>query len=340
MPLPAAVQKPAVLNSIAAGSRTLAWAVGTENLSGTARPLLLSWDGQRWIKDAVPGNPRSGEFVYVSSSTPETAWALGYVGSGAANVVVRWRAHAWAEVTLPGNLRYQTVYSVAAGTGRTAWLYGYTDARGYLLERWSGSRWQTIKVPYGLGGDVADMVATGSDDVWLKDSTAQGNSVIARYNAGGWTSIPPMSGGVTFISAFLPASPRSVWLTGALCTAAQPEQGCTASKPLIAQWNGSAWDRVVFPKGAALITSISAGRDAQPQWAGVSASGTRQALPYAHFDGQIWSVETAGAAVRGVVATSTLVAAIPGTNATWAATDSQTSESAPGVAGIAVNPGR
>lgn len=340
MQLPSAVTRPAVLNSIAAASRNLAWAVGTEDASAAGRPLLLEWNGKRWSKDAVPGKPRVGQMVQVSSASPGTAWALGYVGAGGTNLILRWRRNAWVQVPVPGNLEGQTVYSIAAGTGGTAWLYGYSDSRGYLLERWSAAHWQTIKVPLDLWGYVADMLAVGAHNLWLNDYTDQGDSVIAHYNAGRWTSTQAAPGGATFISDFLPVTARSVWLTGYVCTVVEIGAGCTSIEPLIAHWNGSAWNQVVHPKGAAFITSISPGRGGQPLWAGVGASGRREPFFYVHFNGRAWSLEQAGPAMRGIVATSTLVAAVPGTNATWAVTDRQSNASAPGITAIAYNAGR
>ncbi len=340
MPLPSGVTRPAVLNSIAAASKDLAWTVGTEDVSKTGRPLLLEWNGKHWVKDAVPGKPRVGQMVQVSSATPGTAWALGYTGADAATLILRWRRNAWVRVPVPGDLAGQTVYSIAAGTGGTAWLYGYSDSRGYLLERWIAAHWQTIKVPLSLWGYVADMAAVGPRDLWLNDSTDEGSNVIAHYDAGRWTSTEPAPGGATFVSGFLPVTARSVWLTGYICTVVEPGAGCLSIEPLIAHWNGSAWNQVLHPKGAAFITSISPGRSGQPLWAGAGASGAREAFCYVHFNGTTWSLERAGPAMRGIVATSTLVAAVPGTNATWAVTDRQTSASAPGVTAIAYNAGR
>jgi hypothetical protein len=171
------------------------WAVGTEDLSAAGRPLLLDWNGRHWIKDAVPGRPATGQMVQVSSASPGTACALGYVGVSGTNLILRWQGHGWLRVPVPGNLRNQTVYSIAGGTGQTARLYGYTDSQGYLLERWNGARWQTIKVPDDLWGYVADMAATGRHDVWLNGYTDSGPSVIAHYDAGRWTSIPPVPAG-------------------------------------------------------------------------------------------------------------------------------------------------
>jgi hypothetical protein len=340
MELPSDVTRPAVLNSIAVASRDLAWAVGTEDASGAGGPLLLDWNGKHWSKDAVPGKPRVGQMVQVSSATPETAWALGYIGAGGTNFVLRWRRNAWVQVPVPGVLKSQTVYSIAAGTAGTAWLYGYSDSRGYLLERWSAGHWQTIKVPVDLWGDVEDMVAVGARDLWLNDYNDEGNSVIVHYNAGHWTATQPAPGGATFISDFLPVTARSVWVTGWVCTTVEPGEGCITVEPLIAHWNGSSWNQVLHPKGAAYITSISPGRSGQPLWAGVGASGAREPFFYAHFSGKAWSLEHAGPAMRGIVATNTMVAAVPGTNATWAVTNRQSNALAPGITAIAYNAGR
>lgn len=262
-----------MFNSIAAGGRDLAWAVGTEDLSAAGRPLL-DWNGRHWIKDAVPGRPATGQMVQVSSASPGTAWALGYVGVNGTNLVLRWQGRGWVRVPVPGNLRNQTVYSIAGGTGGTAWLY------------------------------------------------------------------PPVPAGVTFFSDLLPGSARSVWLTGYICTAVEVEAGCTATESLIARWNGSAWHQAPRLRGTAEITSISPGRNGQPLWSGVFASGAREPLLFAHNNGKSWSLERLGPAMRGIVTTTTWVAAVPGSSVAWAITDSQASASTPGVTAIVFNPGR
>jgi hypothetical protein len=209
-----------------------------------------------------------------------------------------------------------------------------------VLEQWYRGRWHPIKVPYDVMGDVEEMRAAGPDDLWLNDSTDQGVGVIAHYDAGVWTSTKPQSGGVSFFTDFLARTSRNLWAVGYLCTAAEPGSGCTSSRPEIAHWNGSAWNSVLYPKGVAYVTSISPGRTGQPQWAGVSASGASEPLFYQHFNGKTWSRQRAGARIRGAVMTWTAVAAVPGTNATWAIASSYTKASGPGVTAIQYNPGQ
>ena len=338
MRLPAGVIRPAVLNGIAAAGPDLAWAVGTENLSGKAGPLLLHWDGTHWIKDPVPGGAKADEMVQVSSARPGTAWALGYLGNGSA-LIVRWIRHAWYRAPLPGNLDSQEIESIAGDTSGGAWLWGY-GLHGYLLEHWYRGSWHPIKVPYDLWGGVEEMRSAGPDDLWLNDYTGQGVGIMAHYDAGTWTSTKPQSGGVSFISDFLAVTAKNLWVVGYLCTAAEPEAGCTSSLPQIAHWNGSAWNIVLHPKGVAYFTSISPARSGRPQWAGVSASGTSEPLLYAHFNGKTWSLEQAGARIRAAVMTWTAVAAVPGTDATWAIASRYANASEPGVTAIQYDPGR
>jgi hypothetical protein len=339
MNLPSFVVQPAVLNDIAAASPDEAWAVGTEALSAVERPLLLHWNGRRWIKDAIPGRPIAGQVDLVSAVAPRTAWALGYSTSGAA-LILRWAGRGWVKVQAPGILRNQVIYSIAAGTGGSAWLYGYSGSRGNLLEHWTGRRWHEIRVPSRLSGAATNMIAAGPRGVWLSDDTNEGVYVLAHYAAGKWTSIaPPPSGGLSIVTGFLPVSTRSVWAAGYLCTAAQPEAGCTASRAEIAHWNGSAWSTRTHLGPIAETTSVSPGRTGRPLWAGVMATGPREPLLYEHFNGKTWSLVAASRRERGV-STMTIVAAVPGSSATWAITERETTASAPGAATIQYNSGR
>jgi len=339
MRLPAAVGQPAVLNGIAAASRDLAWAVGTETVSATGRPLLLHWNGRHWIKDAVPGAPQSGQVVQVSSAARDTAWALGYLGTGAP-FIVRWLGPGWIRVPVPGDLKGQTVYSIAGGTGGSAWLWGFSASDGYLLEHWSKGSWQAIKVPSDLWGTSADMHALGPNDLWVNDFLGSGNGVVARYHAGTWSATAPQAGGVSLIAGILPVAPSSAWIAVFFCTAFQPGLGCTSGQPELAHWNGSAWNRIVRPKGISDATSISPGRTGRPQWAGISASGQNEPLFYEHFDGKRWTLLRVRALQPGATSTSTVVAAVPRTNATWAIASSHAAPSSPGITVIQYNPGQ
>jgi hypothetical protein len=144
---------------------------------------------------------------------------------------------------------------------------------------------------------------------------------------------------VSLIAGFLPVGPQSLWAAVFLCTAFQPGLGCTSGQPEIAHWNGSAWNRIVRPKAISSATSISPGRTGQAQWAGLSASGQSEPLFYEHFDGKKWTLQPAGALQPGAISTSTVVAAVPHTTATWAIASSHTAPSAPGLTVIQFNPG-
>ncbi len=341
MSLPSSVVQPAVLSDIAAASPDDAWAVGTEALSGAGRPLLLHWNGRRWIKDPIPGRQFAGGQVdLVSTAAPRAAWALGYLASAAA-LILRWDGRGWVRVRPPRDLENQVIYSIAAGPGGSAWLYGYSGLKGSLLEHWTGRSWHEIKVPPKLGGTFTNMIAAGPRGVWVNDYADTGVYVVARYAAGKWTSTrPPSAGGLSVFAGFLPVAAHSVWTAGYLCTAAQPEEGCTSSRAEIAHWNGSAWRAMTHLGPIAGTTSISPGPTGRPLWAGVLATGTSEPLLYEHFNGTAWSLVAASPRTGGIVSTMTLVAAVPGSSATWAIAESETTATVPGVAAIQYNSGR
>jgi hypothetical protein len=338
MPPPAGVVQPAALDDIVAAGPRQAWAVGAEDLSHGGRPLLLSWNGRRWTKDALASGMRTGAVSQVSTTAPGTAWAFGYSVSGA-TFIVRWTGHRWVRVRAPRPLRGNMIYSVAAGTDGSAWVYGYTDSNGYLLERWSGRSWQQIKVPDKLGGDATEMVATGPRDVWLSDETNSGANVMARYHAGSWSSIKAQEG-LRFMTGFLPVTPRNVWVSGWLCTDIVIGEGCNASRAYISHWNGSAWSTVQhLGHQFTGTTSISAGRTGQALWAGMSATGTDEPLLYQNFNGKTWSQVPGSRHTHGIAATNTMVAGVPGTNATWSIADEQAVVSVIGVTVIQYHAG-
>ena len=171
----------------------------------------------------MPGGPTAGEMVQVSSASPHTAWALGYLNGGT-TLILRWSVNAWRQ-PVPGNLRNQNIYSIAGGTDGTAWLWGYSGSLGYLLEHRSGTA-RGRGVPESLWGTVAYMNPAGSDNLWMNDYTTSGNGSVVHYDAGTWSSIPGRVGGVSFISDVLATSTQNVWITGSFCTAASGP-GCT-----------------------------------------------------------------------------------------------------------------
>jgi len=338
--LPTSVIRPFGLNGIAAGSSHLAWAVGAERIGPRQRALLLHWNGRRWIKDALPRGLTADNMFQVSSASPGAAWALGFDPSGNASIL-RWARGSWLRVPIPGPLKGQTVDSVAGGTGGGGWLAGDSGVQGFLLFHWFRGHWHGIKIPDALGGAVIDMHAVGRQDLWINENSVSGNGLIVHYVAGKWSSIAPPSGGVSFIGDVLPVSTHSVWITGTLCTAFQGPF-CMTSMPQLAHWNGIKWGVVLHPSGIAGTTTISPARTGRPLWAGVFATGASglvsEPLFYEHFNGTRWLLERGSTLQLYATSTRTDVAAVPGTNATWAIANSEVSTS-PGVTVIQYNAG-
>jgi hypothetical protein len=210
---------------------------------------------------------------------------------------------------------------------------------GFLLFHWFRGHWHAIKIPHAFAGTVMDMHAVGRQELWINENSVFGNGLIVHYVAGKWSSIAPPSGGVSFIADVLAVSTQSVWITGTFCTAFQGPF-CTNSMPQLAHWNGTKWDVVLHPGSITGTSTISPAKTGRPLWAGVDATGANEPLFYEHFNGTRWVLEQGSVLVLYAASSNTIVAAVPGTNATWAIAFSQLTLTSRGVTGIQFNPGR
>jgi hypothetical protein len=140
VPSPADSSNDAVLISVAATSRTNAWAVG--DMSG--RMVILHWKGQAWKIVPSPNGPYG--LADVAATSASNAWAVGSNNSKTCNtcsqpVTEHWNGQSWKVVRSPtfgytyhkGN----SLLGVAATSAANAWAVG-TVGNHDVIERWNG----------------------------------------------------------------------------------------------------------------------------------------------------------------------------------------------------------
>jgi hypothetical protein len=321
MQVPKSVVSPAGLADVSATGPADAWAVGAEAETDWryGNPLILHWNGTAWSKVALRGVPGPGYLSSVSASSRSDAWVAGTDKNGA--VLLHWNGRAWHAVSFPHQATAVGL-DVAAAPHGIAWLVGeYKEAPGnfpYLLERWDGTAWHDVA---GLGqGGLTQARVSPSGDLWALGLDGYGNNVVplvAREHRGTWTALPQPVG-IASMNDVLGRSPNDVWLVGT-------NGGRFPFLPaVVVHWNGTAWTTAYAPPATTVSTlgylSISADNCGRPQWIGGMSGINPAATQYAYFNGTSWSIARGATRLSGLSENydaSTVVAHIPGTNATW-----------------------
>jgi hypothetical protein len=138
----------ACLTGVSALSASDAWAVGyfvPSIASGAQKPLVLHWDGTRWVRmpASSPGfETLVTELSGVAAVSPSDVWAVGDVFNGNTQtqrtLVFHWNGTRWARVPAPSP-GFGTLYGTAGTSATDAWAVGYGN--GSLILHWNGSRW-------------------------------------------------------------------------------------------------------------------------------------------------------------------------------------------------------
>ena len=276
------VEGQANLVSVAATSRTDAWAAGFEvKINGVAavRPhatapaddecfgqaafpsLMLHWDGNTWRR--VP-MPLVGRINHVSASGPNDAWA------SADCALLHWDGTTWTSIPyapIPGAQQSGNgaIKAVAAGD---AWLAGdtYDSTTGVeraFIQHWNGKRWRIVPLP-DLGDEFTldSIDALGSDDVWTAGTDYTGNDthaenvLLLHWNGKSWKRLPaPATGEWTQrVSQVRALTHNNVWIAG---FAKQAPDGDQIRRSLILHWDGSAWTNSPVPDGPGELLDIA-----------------------------------------------------------------------------------
>jgi len=190
------------LVSVAATSRTNAWAVGSYFVSKTSnfQPLIEHWNGRGWRISAIPsvGSSVNTYLQGVTALSAKNAWAVGTQGGKA--LIEHWNGSRWhpvAGAAVPRNATVQLA-GVAAVSAKSVWAVGSVYKASHLtplIEHWNGARWTVVRSPDPGGlsaNDYLGGVAASKAGVWAVGTSAPGNvyrTVVLALVRGQWRQL-------------------------------------------------------------------------------------------------------------------------------------------------------
>ncbi|WP_030671053.1 hypothetical protein [Streptomyces sp. NRRL B-1347] len=317
VPVPAQVRPQAGLNEAVAVGPDRAWAVGTDAVGREAPgfPLVLRWNGQEWQRQGLRGIRWQGELLSVAATAPKQVWAVGRDSAGGSRLL-RSNGTAWRESRPPSGVALTKVFT---GGGET-WLIGSRGGAQALLRR-DGRGWQDMPVPPGT---VYGLHVKAADDVWAAGASDAG-AAVSHWNGQEWQQTIVYGFPRAAVGSVLAVSPTEVWAGGTGGFIGGPPG--RPIPPLLARFNGQAWNRVVMPTNFGSVTSLTPTASGSLGWVAVTRSqkfappgGVPPIVPGPDFlawDGQSFT-EYDEPTVAGESDSSLLrLAPVPGTSTVW-----------------------
>jgi hypothetical protein len=162
------------LEAVVALSPTNAWAVGGWVASSRrSYPLVMHWDGKRWIHVGIerPGAP--SWFYGIEAIDPNEIWAVGGVKAlkePGQTLIEHWDGTSWQITASPStatDVRDLNVLLSVSGASNAVWAVG-APIPSYLVEHWDGARWRLQKVPAPATFQnlLFGVLARSPNDVW------------------------------------------------------------------------------------------------------------------------------------------------------------------------------
>jgi hypothetical protein len=277
----------AMLESVAAVSKSDAWAVG----SG-----IEHWNGHKW--SVVPGASTGKCAVFLNGVA--AMWAVGYCGTTGSHrpIIERWNGQHWSVQPSPGTpaSAVSQLNSVTATSGSNAWAVGEYRSNGQtipLIEHWNGQAWkiQASPDPSPQGAELAGVTALSANSAWavgivLGATQSQSQSLIEDWNGAGWQIQPSVSpGGQNFLIGVTALTGTQAWTAGLYSFGSD-------TGTLVENWDGASWQEQTTPGPGPHIGFLGiAAHSASDVWAvGFRASLTNPRTLVQHWNGTTWDV--------------------------------------------------
>lgn len=177
------VPAPGYLSSVAAGSATDAWAVGSDKSGAVA----LHWNGTTWRNVSFPGHS-TATVNGVAVARGGKAWMVGSIGNNA--LVERWNGTAWHVVKT--GLGAGELIGVRVAASGDVWVGGSNGNGQALVAREQRGTWTALRSPGTTA--VTQVLEVSPNDVWTAGYTFNAvagvlASVVAHWNGSAWSLV-------------------------------------------------------------------------------------------------------------------------------------------------------
>jgi hypothetical protein len=202
---------------IASSSPSNVWMFG---LSRSKSPLVLRWNGSRWLR--LPG---SGLIPFSLDNEAVLSPANVWIASQAGNGVAHWNGSSWTPIPLPSGLG--NIQALGASSRSNVWLMGITGSGRLAAYRWRNGAWAAVRMPHPLV-TFASMAVQSATSVWIREIYQAGSPVLFHWRGtawyrrsqnAGWTNLP-----------LQPYHRSGVWIGAGI-------------------WTGRSWISVSYPPG-------------------------------------------------------------------------------------------
>lgn len=312
------------LSGVSALSPSAAWAVGSTFTEGDTTTqvdsLIEQWNGFAW-QIVASVNTDHGGLDAITAISPTDVWAVGSQSEPARPLTMHWDGTTWSVVPSPSPPGAWSAWlsDMVAITAQDVWAFGgqYSappdqQPSELLVEHWNGARWQIVSSPPlppsaapNKGGSLRATRIPGTNQLWAVGewhewvSMGRGQPLIERWTGAAWQIVPSpalptgaMGGGWSDVVAL---SATNAWAVGSYAVKNPGD-----NHPLIAHWNGAAWQNVVAdPNTYGALDSVAAAgatdvRAAGSQLMGPGASsGNGQLMSLIEqWNGAAWQTAT------------------------------------------------
>jgi hypothetical protein len=302
------------LYSVAVGSPTDAWAVGSQAVTSCLplETLTEHWNGTSWtaVPSYSPASPAEDHLFGVTVAGPKDYWAVGFT-----QVPPKYGGDALIEHSSGSNWTGEErasgfaaeLFSVSAANPNDVWAVGYGEAAEFdnttpMVMHYDGKSWAIEPEPTaGDDGGQTELLsvdAINSTDIWAAGYTWNASNskvrVVMLHSTGGAFTNVALGGTTssttyTQIDSISAVSSADVWAVGYV----------DDEVPLIEHYDGTTWTEVSsgLPKGD-ILNAVTA-TNVDNAWA-VATSYTTEQQVLIHWDGTKWS-QVLAPAVKGAL---------------------------------------
>jgi hypothetical protein len=223
-------------NSVAATSKTNAWAVGTTSRGS----LAARWNGRSWQTVTVPGS-RGWAFQQVIAQSASNVWIYAVNTASGREQAFRFDGSHWHPVAFPGG-QYD-LGSLAVYGPKNAWFMlppaASVACASTLPEpctdvwHWNGSTWTDHPIKANIAG-LAGISDAATWVVGIAGSRATGIVTAYRWTGRGWqqAKIPHVDGAMPSVAI---DSPSDLWIS---------YSNVADTHGYSQHWNGARWQPV------------------------------------------------------------------------------------------------